>query len=176
MSGDRAGSDLKGHFDANYLVRDGRIWYLRRRVPAGARAYDQRKEVYISTRTADRGAALVIAQRLNAELEQYWRGLVEDAAPAAAHRFSRAVKTARKFGVTYQPASEVSALPAASLVERVVALEGKVAPAGKAAPVVGNPVVAAVLGGAEAPVVRLSGLYAAFEELAGDRLAHREGT
>ncbi len=165
MERGKAEADLEGHFDANYLVRDGRMWYLRRRVPKAVRTHDHRREIYVSTRTADRGAAMVVARRINSELEAYWRLLQSSGSePDAAKRFRNAIKTARQLGLSYQSVDEVARLETAELVERVAALEQRAAlsPA--------NPAVTAVLGGVEKPVLRMSDLFEEYKALAADRL------
>lgn len=157
--------DLEGHFNANYLILDGRMWYLRRRVPKSVRAYEPRREIYISTRTANRGAAMVIARRINRELEAYWRTPIASGHQTdAAGRFRSVIKTARHLGLSYQPANEIARLETAELIERVTVLEAKttLTPA--------SPVVMAVLGGAERPALRLSGMFEEYRSLSSDRL------
>ena len=159
------GADDNGE---RHLVRRGSRWWYRRRVPADLADLDRRGEIRTPTKTGDRVAAAIIARRINAEVEAYWRSLSEAAArgqepTGAGERFADALKLARQMGVTYRPAADLAVGPLPDLVERVEALRSRGA--------IGSPLAAAaVLGGAARPALRLSGLFAAYEQLAGDRL------
>lgn len=103
---DAARLDLQGHFDADYLDLKGRIWRLRRRVPASVQPYERRREIYISTRTSDRGAAIVIARRINRELEAYWQTLAQAGSKDSAQKRFREVERPGSAPLAIPPASD----------------------------------------------------------------------
>lgn len=152
-----------------YLVKRGARWQYRRRVPADMAELDPRGEIRISTGKVDYAAAVIVARRCNAEIEAYWRALSDTAArgqqptTGAAERFTAAVRLARQLGVAYRPAADLAEAPIEDLLARIEILRERSA-------VQSPPAVAAVLGGAEQPVLKLSGLFAAFEQLSADRL------
>ncbi len=149
------------------LLRDG-VWFYQRRVPADVAELDRRRFVRRSTGQRDRQAAATVAARFNAEAEAHWRAISEAAAAGqgvsgAADRFEAAARLARAMGLAYRPAADLAAGPLVDLVQRLELLEARSA-------VDAAPVVAAALGGAEKPRLRLSELFEAYERLSGDRL------
>lgn len=151
-----------------YLRQRGGIWHYRRRVPQDLADLDPRGEIRLTTGSRDHATALVIAAKINGELEAHWRLLAEAAERGqsidqVAPRFEAAVRTARRLGLTYRPAAELAQAPIGELLSRIELLEQRGAT--KSAPL-----VAAVLGGVEKPKLTLSQLFAAYEKLAGDRL------
>lgn len=152
-----------------YLFKRGRRWLYRRRVPADMVGLDPRAAVRVSTRTEDHAAAILIARRINADLEAYWRTLSEAAAAgrastgAAAETFAAAVRLARQMGVAYRPADELARGPLADILDRIDKLR-------EAGAQESAPAVAAVLGGVAKPDLTLSGLYDAYAQLTADRL------
>lgn len=156
-----------GHCDADYLSLRGGVWQFQRRVPAAAAMHETRRVVRISTGTRDKTAAGVIASRINAGLEAYWHSLlgsdITTGAPQVdAARFEAAVRTAQRLGLSYRPAAELATAPLREIVERTEVLEKQPQPTA--------PVKAAVMGGIDKPVPRLSGLFEAYEKLVADRL------
>ncbi len=151
-----------------YLRRRAGVWHYRRRVPADLVQLDTRGEVRVTTGKREFAAAIVIAERINAQLEAHWRALSEAAArgqapSSTADRFLAAVKLARQMGIAYRPADDLAAGPLSELLARIETLEDRGA--------VGSaPVVAAVLGGAQRPSVRLSELFSSYEGFSGDQL------
>lgn len=78
-------------------------------------------------------------------------------------KFQAAVRLARRLGVGYRPASDIAAGSISDLLSRIALLEARSA--------VDSPqVVASVLGGVAKPVLRLSGLFEAYEKNSQDRL------
>lgn len=153
--------------DVKHLVRRRGVWHYKRRVPVDLASLDRRGTIRKTTGKRDLAEAIVVAARISEELESYWRALAEAGEGAkvsgALDRFEAALRLARRLGVTYRPAAEIAAGPLADVVERFEILDDKGADTSP-------PVVAAVLGGAERPALRLSDLFAAYERLAGDRL------
>lgn len=149
-----------------HLVQRGGVWRFRRRVPADLAALDPRKEVKRSTRKRDLAEAIVVAARINAELEAYWAAL-SAGQPAAqaegAAQFDAAVKLARTLGLSYRPAVDIAQGDIGEIVRRLKLLEAKGLGEAPAA-------AAAALGGAVKPRLTVSKLFAAYEEHARDKL------
>lgn len=156
-----------GERAGRHLHQRGGWWHYKRRVPADVADLDRRGTVRVATRTRDLAEALVVAARIDAETESYWRALAAGAAPAAssddAQRYEAALRLARTLGVAYRPAADLARGDLADLVRRLELLE-KRGLAGS------TPAVAAVLGGAPKPDIRLSELFSTYETHARDRL------
>jgi integrase len=149
------------------------VWHFRRRVPQELTEADPRGEIRVSTGTRDHATALVIATKINAELEAHWQLLADTAAEGrtvenTGDRFDAAVRAARRLGLSYRPASELAKAPVAEIVARLELLEQRGVVQNGAAG--SRPLVEASLGGVGKPQLMLSQLFAAFEKLAGDRL------
>lgn len=88
------------------------IWYLIRRVPKEFAELDRREPVRLSTdiAVADDPKAVhakKVVERLNIELEAYWRGLRDGQSAEARIRFEAARKRATALGLQYQTAGEI---------------------------------------------------------------------
>ncbi|MGV8956083.1 MAG: tyrosine-type recombinase/integrase [Cypionkella sp.] len=88
------------------------IWYLIRRVPKEFAHLDRREPVRLSTdiAVADDPRAVhakKVVERLNIELEGYWRGLRDGQSVEARIRFDAARKRATALGLQYQTAGEI---------------------------------------------------------------------
>lgn len=140
-------------------LRQG-IYQYRRRVPTDIADLDRRGEVRRSTKARTLAEALVVAARIDAELEAYWGALAErggsGAVSAEAERFDRAVRLARAMGLSYRPAGEIAAGEFSDIMRRVDALEKRDAAASPQA-------VQAALGGAARPSIVVSQLFGAYE-------------
>ena len=158
----RAGSEQ------TYLRQRDGVWHYRRRVPQDLAELDTRGEIRLTTGARDHATAVVIASRINGELEAHWRLLAEAACYGGtvdnvASRFDAAVRAARRLGLSYRPAAELAQVSLNDVIARIEFLEQHRA--------TGNAlIVAAVLGGAGKPKLTLSQMFAAYEKLAGDRL------
>ena len=157
---------IVGHQDASYLIRRGRIWQFRRVVPGELAALDPRRDVRVTTGTSDRSKAALVAAKINTALEEYWRGLLTSSdvhsATAQATSFTDAVAEARDHNLTYRPAAEIAEQPLADIVARVKIVDRPVAPPTRN-------MVAAVLGGASKPALRMSRLFEVYNSLVTDR-------
>lgn len=148
---------------SDYLSKREGVWYYLRRVPQNLSELDPRAFARQSTkiRVADdpRGAkARRIADKINADTETFWRGLLGGQAADAQERYDSARTRARGFGFDYLPAEEVAQLP---LTERLARIEAVRA----APPAIEGPSVVALLGGEAPPKLMLSGLFDVFERL-----------
>ncbi len=147
----------------DYQLKRGKLWYYVRRVPGEYASLDRRNPVRISTKVkiADdpkgRRAARVV-ERLNAETEAYWRGLVEGRSNEARLRYDAARTRARALGFDFMPAEGVAELPMEEVLDRLDELRR---PSG----VESKTEVAAVLGGESLPAWRLASLFDEFERL-----------
>lgn len=144
------------------LKRAG-TWYLVRHVPKEYAGLDPRRPVRISTGIAivddPKGirAKIAVAQ-IAAELDAYWRGLVDGKSAEARERFEAAQRRARQIGFQYQTNTELSSGFAAEIFDRLKNLtdRNKIEDEGE---------VAAVLGGEPRPDMRVSDLVKEFEAL-----------
>jgi integrase len=114
-----------------YLFKREGFWYFARRVPLKFRVYDPRGAVQatLGIRIADdpKGiqAALAAAQ-MNADLEGYWRGLVDGNAQDQQKRFEAARLRARQLGFNYVGAHDLArdaSLP--EILKRISVLESR---------------------------------------------------
>lgn len=147
----------------DFLTKREGIWHYVRRVPLGFSDLDKRTFVRQSTRirVADdpRGAkARKAADRINAEVEAYWRGLVDGQSAEAKRRYEAARRRARTFGFDYTLASDVAERPFSEVLARIETLVLHKAVDEEGA-------VAAVLGGESPPAIMLSGLFGEFEAM-----------
>lgn len=153
---------LHGPRMSEFLTRRAGFWHYQRRVPLAYAAQDTRGIVRQSTRIriADdpRGIrAGRAADRLNAELEAFWRASLVGESVDAKARYDRARKDARRLGFEYLTAPEVAQRPIGEILERFEVLAaGK--PDDRAAE-------AAVLGTVAPPALDLDGLFDEFEAL-----------
>lgn len=140
-------------------------WYLVRRVPAAYAELDPRVLIRLTTHIAiaddPRGVrARAVVRSLNAELEEYWRGLAAGRSAEAQERYDQARKLARRAGFDYVPVSTLADRPD-EILRRLAALEASA----KDRPEIHPEMTAALLGGEDAPALRLSGLLEAFEDI-----------
>lgn len=148
----------------DYLTKREGFWHYARRVPLAFSELDKRGIVRQSTkvRIADdpRGArARRAADQINAEVEAYWRGLIEGQAGEARRRYDAARKRARSLGFDYAPAAELPARGRDEVMRRLEALMTMREPGGDPSE------VAAVLGGESVPAITLSALFDEYEAL-----------
>lgn len=112
---------------ADFLTRRNGTWHFVRRVPAEFTAFDHRGIVRHSTKVriaSDRTGrkATRVADRLNAELEAYWRQLLDGESQTAASGYEDARRRARSLGFEYLEAPQIVALPPERRLERLEAL------------------------------------------------------
>lgn len=150
-----------------YLHRRDGIWHFRRRVPSDLADLDPRGAVRISTKKRDYQQAVVVASRINAELEALWGSLSAsppDSSSEAVARFERAAKLARSLGLSYRPVSDLAAGDVGEIVRRIDVLESR--------NLVRSPAAReAVLGGAPVPALLMSQLYDTYAAHVRDELA-----
>jgi hypothetical protein len=100
----------------DFLMRRGATWHFVRRVPAEFAALDLRGIVRHSTRIKiadDRlgRRASRVADKLNRELECFWKELAGGCSVADATRYETARRQARSLGYDYIPNSDLVVLP-----------------------------------------------------------------
>lgn len=142
--------------------RDG-TWYLIRRVPKQFAALDRRGIVRMTTGVAvaddPRGVrAGQIVRQLAAELDAYWRGLLDGQSGEARLRFEAAQRRARALGLAYRTNAELAEGPIDDIIARLRLLIENSA-------LDDEREVAAVMGGEERPTFRLSDLFDEYETL-----------
>ncbi|MDP4024425.1 tyrosine-type recombinase/integrase [Methylobacterium sp. NEAU 140] len=145
-----------------FLTKRAGFWHYARRVPLAYADLDPRGVIRQSTkiRVADDPRAIRAqraAERINGELEAFWRAAGTAEGAEAKARYDRARRDARRLGFPYITAVEVAQLPIAEILARfdVVA----------AAKPDDHAVEAAALGTVEPPALDLDGLFDEFEAL-----------
>jgi hypothetical protein len=151
-----------GYENGTYLVRRGRVWQYRQRVPIGLVGQLGKSEVRISTQARDRTEALRAAAVINAALEADWHKLLADTTSspdAAARRFAQTLAEAQSLGVSYLPAAEIAASRLEEVLARIERISLPLAVGAVSQPIVpASSTVSAVLGGAGKPQLKLSDL------------------
>ncbi|CAM5404267.1 hypothetical protein AFEL58S_02083 [Afipia felis] len=147
--------------------RDG-VWHFQRRVPIEYQEYDKRNPVRLSTKvkvaTDRRGIkATAVADRLNLDLEAFWRSCVGGRAAEARQTYDEAVKRSRALGLDYVEAPEAAAAPLHDVLGRIEALmQGRRAD---------DPVTtSAVLGAVPKPKIKLTEIYSEFVAATRDEM------
>ena len=151
----------------DFLTRRNGTWHFVRRVPLAYARFDARGIIKHSTkvrvaqdRTGRRAAR--VADRLNSELELYWRGLA-DGSSIHLERYDEVRRTARMLGYEYIENSELLRLPTEQRLERLETLVAK----GVANDSVAR---AALLGTEKRPALMLSRLFVEYEGLTKDEV------
>lgn len=154
----------------DFLTRRNGSWHFVRRVPAEFAELDPRGVIKHSTkirishdRTGRRAAR--VAEKLNQQLEQYWKGLSNGKGARDRSPYEAARRRARALGFDYFEADEVATLlPTEKIVERVeaFAINGNAPGDGSTA--------AAVLGAEKRPAFKLSKLFQEYEAVTRDEV------
>jgi len=109
---------------SDFLTRRGNTWHFVRRVPAEFTALDRRGIVRHSTRIKiadDRlgRRASRVADKLNSELECFWKELADGRSKVDITRYDQARRHARSLGYDYIPNSDLIALPQEKRLQRL---------------------------------------------------------
>lgn len=152
----------------DFLTRRDGSWHFVRRVPAEFASFDARGIVRHSTKVRVRDdrtgrRASRIADKLNAELEAYWRAVAQGPAAEQLARYDNMRHYARTLGFEYVERDQLVQLPIERLLERLETLVRK--------GVADQPVArAAALGTEKRAVPMLSNLFEEFEKLVADEI------
>lgn len=152
----------------DFLTRRGNTWHFVRRIPTEFAALDRRGIIRHTTRikVADdrlgRRAARV-ADKLNEELERFWKGLVDGQLGAEAAGYDLARRNARSLGFDYIPNGDLISLPPEKRLERLEALIAKGLTNDASAR-------EALLGTAQRPSFKLSKLFEEYEAATKDEV------
>jgi hypothetical protein len=153
---------------SDFLTRRGTTWHFVRRVPAEFAALDRRGIVRHSTRIKianDRlgRRASRVADKLNSELECFWKELADGRSKADITRYDQARRQARSLGYDYISNSDLIALPQEKRLERLEALVAK--------GLTNDPAAReALLGMAQRPSFNLSRLFEEYEAATKDEV------
>ncbi|MFC6389906.1 integrase [Methylorubrum zatmanii] len=152
----------------DFLTARQGVWHYARRVPAAFAEVDPRGVIRQSTkiRVVDdprKVRARRAAQKINEELETFWRASLGGQKADAQARYDQARIMARRMGFEYLGAAEVARLPMDEILRRVEAL----AEPGKTDDRVAE---GAVLGGVAPPKLMVSDLFGEFERLSAAEL------
>jgi integrase len=150
----------------DFLTRRDGTWHFVRRVPQEFARFDARTIIRHSTRVRvadDRTGrrATRIAEKLNSELEAFWKAAVHGPAREQAARYDAARQCARTLGFEYVESAQLVQFPIERLLERLETLVTK----GMADQPVAR---AAALGTEKRPIPMLSALFDEFEKLVSD--------
>jgi hypothetical protein len=152
----------------DFLTRRHGTWHFVRRVPTEFSAFDHRGIIKHSTKVRiadDRNGrrASRVADKLNRELENYWRALIGKGYESEIGRYELARQQVRALGFDLLDMPQLIALPPERTVEHVEALAVKGLHHDPAA-------CAAVLGAVKRPVFPLSRLQQEHEAIIGDEI------
>jgi integrase len=153
---------------SDFLTRRHGTWQFVRRVPAEFAAFDNRGIIKHSTKvriSEDRNGrrAASVAEKLNRELEAFWRAKLGNAFGDEISRYELARQQVRSLGFELLEMPQLLALPTSEAVERVKALSVNKR--------YEDPTTCkAVLGTVTPPVLLLSQLQQEHEALVGDEL------
>jgi hypothetical protein len=108
-----------------YLTKREGYWHFTRRVPLDFAKLDPRGIIRHSTKvkvSEDRRGikAGKIADEMNRDLMEYWRGLSQGKPQEAADRYNEARRSARVLGSDYAETAELSNRPTLKVLERLV--------------------------------------------------------
>lgn len=145
------------------MVRRGRCFSLRRRVPARYRAVEQRQTVWLSLHTDSEDVARSKADRAWREMVEAWECRLAGDTEDAEARFAAAHELARVRGHRYLAIDQVAALPASDLVARVEAISS-------AARVPDPSEAAALLGTVPEPSITIERALDLYWTLSGERV------
>jgi integrase len=152
----------------DFLTRRNGTWHFVRRVPTEYVAFDPRGVVRHSTRiriATDRAGrrAVRVAEKLNEQLEDYWRGLADGQSPSQLTKYDEARRRARALGYDYVENDQLLTSPLEGRLERLEALvsNGVANDAGARA---------ALLGTERRPVFMLSKLFDEYEAITKDEV------
>ena len=149
------------------ITRNGKRYMLYRRVPARYASVDRRTFVKVSLKTDSLEVAQTKAPAVWRALLDGWEAKLKGRDADADRAFEAAKELAAARGFTYLPLAQVATLPIGELVERVEAVAAHT-PKGEP---VDRVEAAAVLGGAVAPAITLTGGLDDYWKLTRDQIA-----
>lgn len=157
------------------LKQRGGIWYYWRQVPARYADVDSRGWVAISLETRDLTRAERLKGTVERELEAYWVSLKRGNSDDDKERYRGAIERARLEGFDYRPAADLDQSSLEDILARLERLEelGALRADGTSpskAVAANRLAVEALLGGVDAPTLRLSTALAEFYKLTRDKV------
>ncbi|HAA13072.1 MAG TPA: hypothetical protein DCE41_15820 [Cytophagales bacterium] len=147
-----------------HILKIGKRYYYNRRVPQELSEFDSREYVRISLKTDSLEKAKRLVIQYDQEIEGYWRDLVISGKRYQEEPFRQLVKLARLNGFAYQTTAEIAAGNLKDLILRHETTERS-----------GDhsSTVKAVLGGADAPEMKVSAVPEAFWAITHNRVMHK---
>lgn len=110
----------------DYLIKRGKWFYYKRRVPVGIRKYYKSGFVQLSLKTDSHQLAKQRASIFNSELERLWADIIIKGDKNTADKLSQAKETARLHGFSYLTAEQISKRPTIEIIQRLEAIEDKI--------------------------------------------------
>ncbi|MEM7212884.1 MAG: DUF6538 domain-containing protein [Pseudomonadota bacterium] len=101
------------------MLRQGRWWHLRRRVPKRFEKVEDRKQISVALNTEDEAEANRKAVNVWDELLATWELRLQGKSDDAEARYQSALTIAASRGFRYQPAADVAEAPVDEIVRRI---------------------------------------------------------
>lgn len=144
----------------DYLLNRQGLFYYSRRVPQPFREYDKRRFVRIALKTGCRKLAYRLAFAENEKVEKYWHDLVGTGQTHEQSDYEKVVKRAQTLGFGYMENSELAKVSLDQIYQRLIFVEKQL---------FSPPLVEAVIGGKQKPVIKLSEALKRFWEYSKDK-------
>lgn len=145
------------------ILKRGKSYSLKKRVPLEYRSVEPRVEIWISLKTDSPKEAAAKAVDVWAQMLEGWQAMLSGNSDDAAERYKAARDIAKQRGFRFLPVDRVAALPIGEIIARVNAAKG---PDGR----LDMTLAAGVLGTAKKPTLTLSKALEAYWELAVDKM------
>lgn len=105
--------------DKTHIIKRGKWYHYRRRIPGMIAHLDKRKEISIALKTKSYAEALLRAEIYNTHIENFWKALASSGeADSANAKYRAAVSIAKTHGFSYKTTELIAASSLNELVER----------------------------------------------------------
>jgi integrase len=105
------------------IVKRGKVWWLRKRVPATYQHIEPQHTISMSLKTDSEVEAMRKAQRVWAEMIAGWEDALDGNTQSAARRFKIAKEDAGRMGLQYRSAADLADISVAEILRRAAAVE-----------------------------------------------------
>lgn len=105
------------------IVKRGKVWWLRKRVPATYQRIEPQITISMSLKTDSEVEAKRKAARIWAEMIAGWEDALDGNSQSAARRFKNAKEDAGRMGLQYRSAASLAEIPAAEILRRAALVE-----------------------------------------------------
>jgi integrase len=147
------------------LIYRTKTWYFNRRVPVKYREYDSRKIIRTSLNTDSKTQAVKLASVENLKLEKYWESLLATGRKHSHDYYKQAIKRSEVLGFDYLAADILATGDLRQLIKRLLFVDAEN---------LKQPIVEAVLGGVEMPVIKLDDALNKYLEISRDIILDKD--